>query len=334
MIRIPLKAGGALLLVLALAPSLHAGGKPSRTTLVLAGAAMAAAAVADPGSTAALAAAAPATATVALPFASHGPSKRMSFLCPGPYLKPASGSDLQAVDKLVEEAVQGYREGGCDPAIAEKVLCIGPDAWVPPAGARKMSAGDYIRARYAALPSKHAEDRDGNQGEVTSWATVLEKVICKSLSDFQRDASKDRHAALFQRLLEAGDLHERLQETHQRARELNQAARKNQSAVEKAMCAKKNLALAKELAAYKGGRLPQVQQARQEGRRAQAALDDAQYEVDVTANTLAQCDRAMGRFDRHIEPILSAMSPGRLNFPELPPTGNPIASSTTDPDED
>jgi hypothetical protein len=358
MIRIPCKAGGALLLVLTLAPSLHAGNHPSRngsigsapgrtsqpaslarTTLTLAGVALVtAAAVADPGSTAALASAAPTSAIdkalSQVRAFEYGPVelKPMSYLCPGPYLKPGSKSDLEAVDRLVDAALQAYQAAGCEPYIAEKTLCIGPDAWKRPATARKLTAREYIQARYGAAPFKPAEERYGNQGEGETWSIEMDKAVCRALGEFQRDPGKGRHAALFQRLLEIGDLHERLRRTQEQSVKLNQAALKQKAEVEKEQAPKLNLALAKERMAFRSGRLPQAQQARLEARRARAALDEAQYEVDVTASTLGKCNNAVGRFDQHIEPILTAMSPGRLDFPLAPENGGPVVGPPAEED--
>jgi hypothetical protein len=325
------KAGSALLLVLALAPGLCAGTTASRILVAAGGVAAIAL-----GTQADLVTAASVVPGAPVPSQAKGLEtpfglvtfRPMGYLCPGPRLQPHRDSDLEVVDKLVEEALQAYQDAGCEPLIAEKALCVGPDAWEPPAKTRKMDPKAYITARLQNKPDNTDADRHALQGQVDDWALGLEEVVCRALGDFQRDRTEGRHAAVFQRFLEAGDLHARLLETQARAAELHELALRNLAAEEMNKRARLNMARAKLRLAGKAGRLASARAAETEARPLQAALEDAQYEVDAMSNILGRCNGAVGRFTAHIWPILDAMGPGSLQVAE------PEAEQAPDPSDD
>jgi hypothetical protein len=340
------KAGGTLLLVLALAPGLAAGGKMSRTLVTAAGA-YAAATTLVPASAADLAPAG-ASAPVAAPglWTPYGPVslKPMAYLCPGPALAPSPDTDLETVEALVKAATQAYGDAGCEPLLAGKLPCIGPDAWEPPAGARTLSADAFIDARQGVQPQYDHAGYPTIRGLHDATGLELDAHVCRALGDFQRDPGEGRHAALFERLLEAGHSYRRLQAAQKRAMELNAAALLDQAAVEKEMLPKRKAAALKEKAAevkhrlaLKGNRGPQARKAQLELESAQAvrvqaqnAVEEAQYQVDTTANVLARLNRIVGRFGSHIQPILEAMSPGTVHLPEPLAGGEAGSDSDTD----
>lgn len=311
--RTPLKAGGALLLGLALGPGLWAGNKASGLAWAAAGAA-ALVTTLEPAA-AAEAAAAPAQAKGLRNLYGPVSYKPMSFLCGGPILTPSPDSNLTAVDRLVEAATQAYQADGCEPLIAEQQLCIGPDDWTRPAKTRTMTARDYMAARLRSKPRNEDADRYAISGQVDSWAMELNKYVCKALGDFQRDLTPRRHAALFQRLLEAGDLHLRLQETQKRAVELHETAQREKAAVDADLLPKLKMARKMHQLTGGAGRRPQARQYAKDAQVLQDRLDEVQYEVDLTALLLDRCRSAVGRFSTHIEPVLEAMSPGSLGRP-------------------
>jgi hypothetical protein len=173
------KAGGTLLLVLALAPGLAAGGKMSRTLATAAGA-YAAATTRVPASAADLAPATPAgaSAPVAAPglWTPYGPVslKPMAYLCPGPALDPSPDTDLETVEALAKAATQAYGDAGCEPLLAGKLPCIGPDAWEPPAGARTLSADAFIDARLGVQPQYDHAGYPAIRGlhDATAWNSM------------------------------------------------------------------------------------------------------------------------------------------------------------------
>ena len=117
-----------MLLVLALAPGLTAGGKLSRTLATAAGA-FAVSTTLVPASAADLAAADPASASgLPTPYGLVR-FKPMSHLCPGPTLDPRTGSDLELVEALVMEALEsGARDFIVRPFKPDHVLEVAQKA--------------------------------------------------------------------------------------------------------------------------------------------------------------------------------------------------------------
>ena len=253
--RIPRKAGGALLLVLALAPGLDAGNHPSRggapsastskkasrsgiVAEVILGA-LALTAAADPASGASLAlstqagAPVPVAPGVGRPAPSDPRGQVPTFQCLNPVLKPSGETSPLRVAYLVDRAVEAYR-AACDLEAPQKIQDIGPESWELSCKVKEMSASEFGRARYAADPYRpgaaDSAEEDAGTGLAIACETYgieLDQVVCSALARFQKESAEsteDRQAELLDHLLKADFLHRSLRDAQVHARRLQKAA--------------------------------------------------------------------------------------------------------------